>query len=405
MFGTDILVLEKEIVFCIGGDEMFPDLGANDTPHAFSQALNTFYIPWLGDSPNVRIRFEHLRVDDDARKEKTEETPTDFTLEVLLEDGSEHKEGKYNTVCRSGSIAFAVKRRNDDWSDEVVGYTRQPSVEPTSSMSTIELERDQAEGRARSLLRKGWINVTAICGLPLLGIAVTALAWWLLVKQGRDQRSEALTMLLAPAPTPNYIVPRGDVINVFNATRDGAQWDRQVLLKAPHDYAVRVTSIGEERQRVEAQLDAARVPFVTVRMTDPSRPTLVMFDGATDEQKRLALRIAGEAMPYSSAISSIDVALGSLDEEAQALLSTAGCPFRRTSRQGGATYLITGALSDESLASLQRLVYQFGQKWGTHCIEFRVQMRTDWLKGKTYRDGSDGYVLLDPASWYFPQPL
>ncbi|ONC26355.1 hypothetical protein AQ914_04550 [Burkholderia pseudomallei] len=99
------------------------------------------------------------------------------------------------------------------------------------------------------------------------------------------------------------------------------------------------------------------------------------------------------------------VPFATIDSDARALLATAGCPYRRVARANGATYQITGALSDETLASLQALVMQFSHKWGTRSIDFRVEMRTDWLKGKSYQDGSDGYVLLDPASWYFPQPL
>lgn len=47
----------------------------------------------------------------------------------------------------------------------------------------------------------------------------------------------------------------------------------------------------------------------------------------------------------------------------------------------------------------------FSHKWGTRRVDFKIALRTDWLKGKSYREGGDGYVLLDHASWYFPQPL
>ncbi|WP_157645100.1 PrgH/EprH family type III secretion apparatus protein [Burkholderia ubonensis] len=403
MFGTDILVVEEEIAFCIGADEMFYGDDVGDRPHIFGQAANTFYIPWIGDAPNVRFRFGSTQLRSLAERSESDELPADFTVEYLSESSTERRSGRYNVVCHSGAIAFAVKRRRDDWSDEVICYTREPATSAGDSILALSEQSTPIDEPVDPSWRQRLTSIQAIWLLPLLGIAVTALTWWSLAKDARDERVEALEMLLSPAPTPNFIVPQADSIRVFNATQDGAQWDKQVLLKAPPDYSVSVASIAEERRRLEALLDAQGVPFVTVRMDDPAHPTLVMFDSATDEQKQRAVRTVTKAMPYASTIASTDVALGALDEDAQALLSKAGCPFRRNARKDGATYLISGSLSDESLASLRQLVYQFSQKWGTRSVDFRIQLRTDWLKGKTYRDSDDGYVLLDPTSWYFPQ--
>jgi type III secretion system PrgH/EprH family protein len=212
-------------------------------------------------------------------------------------------------------------------------------------------------------------------------------------------------MLLAPSPGANFVLPVGDSVQIFSTTANGAQWNRQLLLKAPRDYSVRVASLAEERRRVEAVLEGEGVRFVTVRIDDPSRPALVILERASAEERAAALRAARHAMPYARDVVQIDTALESIDEQARAVLLAAGCAFRRVDRKDGATYRVTGALSDESLALLQRLVHEFSQKWGTRSIDFRIQLRTDWLKGKAYRDGSDGYVLLDPASWYFPQSL
>jgi len=78
-------------------------------------------------------------------------------------------------------------------------------------------------------------------------------------------------------------------------------------------------------------------------------------------------------------------------------------PYRRLLRSNGATFEVVGALGDEDLAALRNLIVSFGRKWGTRRVDFKISLRTDGLKGKSYREGRDGYVLTDHASWYFPQ--
>ncbi|RWA54566.1 hypothetical protein AU476_09580 [Cupriavidus sp. UYMSc13B] len=94
-----------------------------------------------------------------------------------------------------------------------------------------------------------------------------------------------------------------------------------------------------------------------------------------------------------------------IETDADNALQKIGLRYRRVGRPHGTTFEIYGAIDDGQFASLQKLFSLFNRKWGTRPVDFKIAMQTDTLKGKSYWEGKDGYVLLNRVSWYFPQPL
>ncbi|WP_306461289.1 PrgH/EprH family type III secretion apparatus protein, partial [Pseudomonas fluorescens] len=47
----------------------------------------------------------------------------------------------------------------------------------------------------------------------------------------------------------------------------------------------------------------------------------------------------------------------------------------------------------------------FNQQWGERYVHFAIELKDDWLKGKSFQYGPQGYVKMTPSSWYFPKPL
>jgi type III secretion system PrgH/EprH family protein len=397
-------VTDEEIFFCIGRNDLSRETGLTGELHALRNTTNALYIPGQDGAPNVRIYFGSEAQRRDSNTIVPQSCDADFAIHYLREGGSEVCNGRYNAICRNGTIAFSVKFAGDDWSEEVLQYTRDPVADVPDAPNSVQTDLRGLAIR-RTALSHRLKYLVPVCALALFGILVSALGVWQYEKNLNERKLEQLALSIAPSPGRNYIITTTEGIQVFSTTASGAQWIRQLLLKAPPGYPVRVASLQDERRRVETRLDNEGVRFVTVRLEDPARPTLVVIADATEAEKARALEAVRAAMPYSRTFAVAEVTLRSLDEQAQALLSATASPFSRAERKDGATYLITGALGDESLASLQQLVGQFSQKWGTRSIDFRVQIRTDWLKGKTYREGGDGYVLLDPASWFFPHTL
>ena len=44
-------------------------------------------------------------------------------------------------------------------------------------------------------------------------------------------------------------------------------------------------------------------------------------------------------------------------------------------------------------------------QWGDRYVHFAIELKDDWMKGKSFQYGADGYIKMTPSSWYFPKPL
>ncbi|WP_323117692.1 PrgH/EprH family type III secretion apparatus protein [Burkholderia alba] len=404
LFGSDITILRNETFFRVGDaliDDSHDALTANTTAHYLERAIDTLYIPYQSDAPNFRLRVfasgECVR----AITETGGDALNDFEIDFLSADGCDTRGATFNTVCRSGDVAFAVKRHHETWSDGVVRYTPRPAP--------IDARRDAGDV-AGDVAGASGVHASRfalkLTGLLVAGAALAALAYWQAQRHVGAQKLASVAELLAGSPARNAILPGADgSIYVLSASQDGAEWDREALLKAALPEKVEVVVIGAERHRIESQLDEAGVDFVTVRLDAPAHPVLVVTHGLSSVARDAAVRELRRAAPYAEDVRVVDAALGAIEQDARDALDRIGARYRLLPRQGGATFEVATSFGDEELAALQALMRSFGHKWGMRRVDFKIALRTDWLKGKSYRDGGDGYVLLDHASWYFPQPL
>ncbi len=403
LFGSDIAIPPGEIFFCVG-EQVIDDRPAehpeNHAGHLLERAVDTLYIPHRAGAPNFRLRFPGVPTQATRIPETGEAARGDFEVDFLSADGCVTQCAAFNTVCRFGDIAFALRRQGEPWSEAVARYApHAPSRSPdTAEQGTPGEPGDSGERASRFALKLG--------ALLVVGVALAALAYWQVQRYVGAQKLASVNGVLAGAPAPNAILPGDDGrIYVLSASQDGAEWDREALLKAALPEKIEVAVIGAERQRIERRLDEAGVDFVTVRLDTPERPELILTGAAPVADRARAIGELRRAAPYVRDVRVIDASLGAIEQEARNALDKAGARYRLLARRGGATFEVATSFGDEELAALQNLMRSFSHKWGTRRVDFKIALRTDWLKGKSYREGGDGYVLLDHASWYFPQPL
>ncbi|MBS2131101.1 PrgH/EprH family type III secretion apparatus protein [Burkholderia thailandensis] len=403
LFGSDIAIPPGEIFFCVG-EQVIDDRPAehpeNHAGHLLERAVDTLYIPHRAGAPNFRLRFPGVPTQAARIPETGEAARGDFEVDFLSADGCVTQCAAFNTVCRFGDIAFALRRQGEPWSEAVARYApHAPSRSPdTAEQGTPGEPGDSGERASRFALKLG--------ALLVVGVALAALAYWQVQRYVGAQKLASVNGVLAGAPAPNAILPGDDGrIYVLSASQDGAEWDREALLKAALPEKIEVAVIGAERQRIERRLDEAGVDFVTVRLDTPERPELILTGAAPVADRARAIGELRRAAPYVRDVRVIDASLGAIEQEARNALDKAGARYRLLTRRGGATFEVATSFGDEELAALQNLMRSFSHKWGTRRVDFKIALRTDWLKGKSYREGGDGYVLLDHASWYFPQPL
>lgn len=403
LFGSDIAIPPGEIFFCVG-EQVIDDRPAehpeNHAGHLLERAVDTLYIPHRAGAPNFRLRFPGVPTQAARIPETGEAARGDFEVDFLSADGCVTQCAAFNTVCRFGDIAFALRRQGEPWSEAVARYApHAPSRSPDAAEPGAPGEPgDSGERASRFALKLG--------ALLVVGVALAALAYWQVQRYVGAQKLASVNGVLAGAPAPNAILPGDDGrIYVLSASQDGAEWDREALLKAALPEEIEVAVIGAERQRIERRLDEAGIDFVTVRLDTPERPELILTGAAPVADRARAIGELRRAAPYVRDVRVIDASLGAIEQEARNALDKAGARYRLLARRGGATFEVATSFGDEELAALQNLMRSFSHKWGTRRVDFKIALRTDWLKGKSYREGGDGYVLLDHASWYFPQPL
>lgn len=404
MLGTELLLPGgRDYFLCIGKGTHCDTPPGTQMDHSLRHAVDTLYIPHHEDGPNIRLHLKPEPQEWTVKRDKDTAIPSktdvDFNIDVFSGDGTERHDGLFNTVCQFGEIAFALKKVGDSWSDEVVNYIPgSPSPLPTQHAEDCSTAKD---GKNR------WAFPVKLICLMTLGSAIAVVAYWQIAQYIRNQKIASLSKQLEGSPARNHLLPGKDgTIYVLSESDEGMEWDKQALLKAPPVGKTRVLAVEKERQRLEALLNKQSIAFYTVRLEQPDLPEVVLVSSPpVDGQDAAVLKTLTAAAPYAKQIRLVQATPGTAEQEARQALNKLAIDYRQISQGTSATFEIQGAVGDAELAALRRLIGQFSRKWGTRRVKFTIVMRTDWLKGKSYQDGKGGYVLINPAYWYFPQPL
>lgn len=399
LYGADLSLPSRQIFFCVGDSVTGERPLGENLVHALNATPDSIYIPYRAGAANFKLKFDGIPDESGGNAGPAIGREYDFEIEFLSPDSVERRPAQYNTLCRFGDIVFAVKPENVPWSEEVSAFTRDCADQK-------EIDANPATPRGPHARRWSRTRLIAKMGAIILGgTALTALGYWQITRYQRAREVASVSNLLGRAPTPNLVLAgRDGAIHVLNASQDSVDWDKQALLKSDVRERVDVASLPAEQQRLERELDLRGFDFVTIRLDSPTHPELVLSSDSAHIVES-AVKDLRQAAPYIQDVRVRTVGVTTLEQEARAALDAAGLRYRRLARENGATFDVSGALTDGELAQLQNLIGSFSRKWGTRRVDFKVAMRTDWLKGKSYREGGEGYMLVDHASWYFPQPL
>ena len=188
-----------------------------------------------------------------------------------------------------------------------------------------------------------------------------------------------------------------------------AAWAQQQLARSGFDRPTRVLSIPAEQTRLYRWLNEHQVQYFLVRLKNLSAPVLVLSQerNAHDAASIRALQQGLlAATPYAA---HIELAWQSdllVAAEAKARLDKLALSY---TREGDAAhslvYVLKGEVDDGTLSQLRQQISEFEHDYGERYVRFVLEQREDWLKGKSYKYGANGYVQLSPRHWYFPKPL
>ena len=244
-------------------------------------------------------------------------------------------------------------------------------------------------------------------GLALLLVLGGAVFAWQVSRPGAVSSVEALIRGADAEMTVLY--GRDRAVYVFADSERQAGWGRQVLVRNGYS-ATQLLTIYGERARLEALLleKEPRLAFHRIDLSQPAQPRLLVSAQRNVLTPQDQLRVQGllrEAAPYAREVMIVSSDDGLLARQAEQGLQRLALPFTRQANGDSVTYRVEGSLEDVELQALNSYVTRFNQQWGDRYVNFAIELKDDWLKGKSFQYGPQGYIKMTPSSWYFPKPL
>ncbi|WP_213990335.1 PrgH/EprH family type III secretion apparatus protein [Sodalis sp. dw_96] len=296
-----------------------------------------------------------------------------------------------NRAYTVGSLMLAIRKGNENWSEEILNFQAEKTPEPVP---------------LRGANRTRWI---------IAAVASTAIiAFFLVVFLGKwdvQQREiTALTDQLSNEPEKYRILPgRDGTMYVLATDERDASWGRQSMARGKSSQSVNVASYQEEAQRIERWL-GMNYPFLKLHqfsLEQPGQPVLLISrqrNSLEESEKSVLHEELMKQLPYAQ-----DVQLGNIDDRAVATAAEEGIkklavPYTRIDNADSVTFVITGALNDGERQRVRSFVEEYERRWNGHYVQFAVELKDDWLKGKSFKYGHLGYVKMTPGHWYFPKP-
>ena len=110
-------------------------------------------------------------------------------------------------------------------------------------------------------------------------------------------------------------------------------------------------------------------------------------------------------LPYATQVRIVPLTDTAVARDAQRGLDRLGISYKRIDKAASVTFEVQSILDDSELQKLRSYVDAFYQRWGNRYVHFAVDLKEDWLKGKSFGYGTDSYVKLTNSHWYFSRTI
>lgn len=310
-------------------------------------------------------------------------------VRILGDEGVVDRVIPFQSLENISELLIAVRPLDEVWRSELL--IRGPAVlaatEPARVPGTVS--RRVAVGAVLAIM----------AGLAMFG-------WY----ASRPTPVSSVEALIAGGNNSMVVVyGRDRAIYVFADSERDAAWGRQVLVRNGYS-ATQVMTTYDERRRLESLVSslAPQLAYHRMDLSDPLVPQLRVSRQRSllppGLQRRLESALVAVA-PYAREIKIVHSDDDELLHLAEQGLQRLALPFTRHTHADGVTFTVEGSLEDAELQALGDFVTAFGQQWGERYVHFAIELKDDWLKGKSFQYGPQGYIKMTPSSWYFPKPL
>ncbi|AZC90093.1 PrgH/EprH family type III secretion apparatus protein [Pseudomonas carnis] len=369
--GCEFALTQKRTLFLVGCEADFCS-----AEHPLTIPESAIYIPLESEGCNFEILLE-------------EHAGSQCVVRVLSNEGAIEHSLPFHTLGRVGGLQIAVRLAGEAWQEDLL---------VSSVPDSFERKSTRVPG--------SWLQ-RSVAGISiLLVVGLTAFGWYF----SRPSSVSNIEALIAGTNNSMSVVyGRDRAVYVFADTERDAGWGRQVLVRNGYASTQLLTTYGEQA-RLEGLLAsvAPNLAYHRIDLSDPLMPRLLISRQRNLLIPQLQQRLERElsaAAPYArevKVVSADDAELSRLAEEGLQRLALA---FERNNNSDSVTFTVKGSLEDSELQALGDFVAGFNQRWGEHYVHFAIELKDDWLKGKSFQYGPQGYIKMTPSSWYFPKPL
>lgn len=369
--GCEFTLTQRRTLFVVGSEADFCSV-----ERPLTVPDDAIYIPLESGGCNFEILFE-----DNAR--------SGGIVRVLSDEVSVERNLQFHVLESIGGLRVAVRPLGERWHDQLLVPLQPAPFAPGSVL---------APGT--------WLQRMAIGAVAVLVVGLSVVGWY----ASRSSPVSNMESLIAGANSSMAVVyGRDRGVYVFADSERDAGWGRQVLVRNGYP-ATQVLTTYDERGRLESLIDnlAPQLAYHRLDLSDPVKPQLLISRQRNVLTPELQRRLESEliaAAPYAREVQILrrdDDELARLAEEG---LQRLALPFTRKKHADSVTFTVEGSLQDAELHALSDYVSAFNHLWGERYVHFAIELKDDWLQGKSFQYGPQGYVKMSPLSWYFPKPL
>ncbi|QND85697.1 MxiG protein [Chromobacterium vaccinii] len=372
--GCEFLLRPGRTLFLVGpGDALADPRQLPELPG------DTLYVPLDQDGINFEILVDDAATIRELGSDEVAEYPADF-----------------NQVLRIGGLELALRPQQLAWLPEILSH-------PKGAALSAAPAPDRRRARWWPLLALTLAVVAT--GAALLGGAYDS---W---SDTPQRQTEQLAALLGRDAQRFQILPGhdGQLYVVANNERD-RNWAQQALLRGDFSRPPQVIGPRQENDRLARWLadKHPELAYFRLQLRDPRHPQLWISQQRAmliaPDKLRLNAQLA-EQLPYADQVELVAMDDAAAASEAEAGLARLALPFRRDNHPDSVTFVISGTLEDGELQRARQFIDGYYRQWGSRYVQFAIELKDDWLKGKSFMNGSQGYVKMDAGHWYFPKPL
>jgi|SRR5476649_1595953 len=310
-------------------------------------------------------------------------------LRELTDDAALARALPLNEVVTVGPVAFAARTLDASWSDAITLY-QSDAPTPAAAPATQRVKR--------------W----SLLLLMVLGLATLAAAVWFGSRDNQRREMVSLASRLGDEPGKYHLLPgRDGFIYILAGNERDVLWARQSLVRSTSQQQVKTVGIGDESQRIRRWL-AREYPSLHVHQLlfdDPSAPVVRLSrqrgSMSGPAQSNLHEQLMAQ-LPYAASIAITQIDDDQVSGEAEAGLKKLAVNYTRINHPDHVTFVVDGAINDGDLQRLRIFLQEYEQRWNGRYVQFTVEMLDDFLKGKSYQFGPQGYVKMTTGHWFFP---